>query len=86
MLILSALFLHAADEGQAKQQKDPARFEKMRSMIVGNHQKRIAILNNGILCIGSAQDPKALKACHEAEKNAMDQLKSSAEAQKESLK
>jgi hypothetical protein len=86
LILSSSMFLNAADEGQGGQQHDPARFEKMKSMMVENHQKRIGVLNNGISCINSAQDPKALKACHDAEKSAMEQIKSNAEAQRDSLK
>lgn len=75
-----------AESGSAQPKHDPTRFEQMKSMTVENHQKRIGILNDAIGCIQSAQNPQALKSCHDAEKSSMEQLKQAAEAQRNFFK
>lgn len=60
--------------GGQKPGPNPEMFQKMKVQMLEQHQKRIRILQQSESCIQSATAHDQLKACHEKERQAMDQL------------
>jgi hypothetical protein len=63
-------------QGQGgKQGPSPEQFQKMKSKMLENHQKRAAIIQQGSSCIQSASAPEQLKSCIQQERQAEEQLR-----------
>ncbi len=61
--------------GEPPRGPNPEMFQKMKSKMLENHQKRIQILQQSEPCIQAAATHDQLKACHEKERQAMEQLR-----------
>ena len=97
-LVLAALVLAPgahAEEGQGrppgppggqKPGPNPEMFQKMKTQMLENHQKRIRILQQSEGCIQAAAAHDQLKACHEKERQAMDQLHEQIQHNRETMR
>lgn len=61
--------------GEPPRGPNPEMFQKMKTKMLENHQKRIQILQQSEPCIQAATTPGQLKACREKEHQAMEQLR-----------
>ena len=62
-------------QGGQGQGPSPEQFQKAKSTMLENHQKRAAIIQQGQSCIQSASAPDQLKSCIQQERQAEQQLR-----------
>jgi hypothetical protein len=96
IVILAAIVVASssafADQGKApspggqQQGPSPEMFQKMKTRMLDNHQKRIQILQQAVTCIQGAATPDQLKSCHEQEKQAHEQLEEQNKKDRESMR
>lgn len=59
---------------------------QVKSVLKANHERRIEILKQGLICIDKAQSPDELRNCRVKEEEAHAAIKKDAEFQKQYLK
>ena len=72
--------------GSERHGPSPEQFQKMKSKMLENHQRRVEILQHGQSCIQAAANVEQLKTCHQQERQAHEQLRDQLEGDKKALR
>jgi curli biogenesis system outer membrane secretion channel CsgG len=86
ILLISALLMSSAFADNHEDQDKGKSLEEVKTRISANINQRIAGLQTHLACIQAAADKPALKACREANKEAMKKLHSENKGERQEWK